>query len=789
SMSDAKVIPVRVALRTRPLIQKEIEEGSQECLQYITEANQVIIHQNKAFTFDYIFNPQVSQANVYKKAIYPLIEGIFAGYNGTVLAYGQTGSGKTYTMGSAHCVSQTQVTDDTSGIIPRVIKDIFEGINARPDCEFLVKVGYVEIYKEDVKDLLTSSRTSQNLNIRENQDGSIQIVGLTEVMVSSPEETLEYMEKGNCARSVASTAMNATSSRSHAIFTIILESRSLNDPDESTCSKFHLVDLAGSERAKRTKAKGDRLQEGIKINAGLLALGNVINALGEDHPHIPYRVSKLTRLLQDSLGGNSLTVMIACASPADSNVEETLNTLRYADRARKIKNKAIVNRDPQKAEMATLRKEVQQLRLKLLQTQGTTSCVEVTKHSPELQTRVNKLEVEKEELVKEMHKLLDSNAEMCEKVISIEMTRDLLCTKLQTFQDEATKVTDDAHNISIAEQALMEDDLKEMLQRFRSLRNKLMEVEVKTLSNGTQETICDQTADGKESSVVESESDKTLKSEHILRTAKMANQLQDLNKALAMKEELAKRMCSSEENIGAIKHEYESRLAKLDSDITELQAERDGLMAALEAAKKSKENHKLSEQRRIRLLDLENQIKTLKNEKKEKEKVKKLKAQGDEKITRLNSEIHAIKTSRVKLMKQIKEESSKYQQWKKEKEREVKQLKEKDRKRQYEIVRLERDYTKQKNVLRRKTEEAAASNRRLKEALGRQQSAAAKRQQPQSRVDAGSTKMKAWLEDDIEIAVCSKQAKRHYDILEQDLKDVRGELEKTIASVSPSKRV
>uniref|UniRef100_H2Z1R5 Kinesin-like protein n=1 Tax=Ciona savignyi TaxID=51511 RepID=H2Z1R5_CIOSA len=610
------------------------------------------------------------------------------------------------TMGSAHCVSQTQVTDDTSGIIPRVIKDIFEGINARPDCEFLVKVGYVEIYKEDVKDLLTSSRTSQNLNIRENQDGSIQIVakmpphtplhasknplsnppGLTEVMVSSPEETLEYMEKGNCARSVASTAMNATSSRSHAIFTIILESRSLNDPfqllltpyklhysfgrDESTCSKFHLVDLAGSERAKRTKAKGDRLQEGIKINAGLLALGNVINALGEDHPHIPYRVSKLTRLLQDSLGGNSLTVMIACASPADSNVEETLNTLRYADRARKIKNKAIVNRDPQKAEMATLRKEVQQLRLKLLQTQGTTSCVEVTKHSPELQTRVNKLEVEKEELVKEMHKLLDSNAEMCEKVSE----------DINTIREE-------------------------------------------TLSNGTQETICDQTADGK----VESESDKTLKSEHILRTAKMANQLQDLNKALAMKE-LAKRMCSSEENIGAIKHEYESRLAKLDSDITELQAERDGLMAALEAAKKSKENHKLSEQRRIRLLDLENQIKTLKNEKKEKEKVKKLKAQGDEKITRLNSEIHAIKTSRVKLMKQIKEESSKYQQWKKEKEREVKQLKEKDRKRQYEIVRLERDYTKQKNVLRRKTEEAAASNRRLKEALGRQQSAAAKRQ-------------------------------------------------------------
>uniref|UniRef100_F6Z2U1 Kinesin motor domain-containing protein n=1 Tax=Ciona intestinalis TaxID=7719 RepID=F6Z2U1_CIOIN len=793
-MSDAKVIPVRVALRTRPLIQKELDEGSRECLGYVTEANQVIINGNKAFTFDYVFDPKVNQATVYTKSIAPLIDGIFAGYNGTVLAYGQTGSGKTYTMGSAHCVSQTDVTDLTSGVIPRVIKDIFEGIKSRQNFEFLVKVSYVEIYKEDVQDLLCSSRTHQNLNIREKSDGSMQIMGLSEVLVSSPTETLEYMEVGNSARSTGSTAMNSTSSRSHAIFTIVLESRSLSDPDEHTCSKFHLVDLAGSERIKRTKAQGDRLQEGIKINAGLLALGNVISALGEEHSHIPYRVSKLTRLLQDSLGGNSLTVMIACISPAESNVEETLNTLRYADRARKIKNKAVVNRDPQKAELVSLRKEVQQLRLKLLQTQGTTSCVEVAKDSPKTQEKVNKLETEKEQLLKEMQKLVDSNTEMCEKAITVEMIRDELCTKLEALQEEATKVTDDSHNISIMEQELAEEEQKGMLQRFRALRKHLLDMQVynEILANSISDSVCEQTltTENKLLDETEAETDKTAKTEHILRTAKLTNQLQDLSKALALKEELAKRMCSNEENMGAIKLEYEARLTKLDKELMDLHNERDGLALALEAAKKSSENKKLSEQRRLRLLELETQIKNLKAEKKEKEKVTKLKVQSDEKIKKLNKEIQSMKTNRVKLMKQIKEESTKYQQWKKAKEREVKQLKEKDRKRQFEIVRLERDFVKQKNVLRRKTEEAAASNKRLKEALSRQQNAAAKRQQSQSRsLDAGSTRMKAWLEEDIEIAVCAKQAKKHYDILVQDLKEVEEELDEVISTESPSKRV
>merc|ERR1719411_597505 len=164
--------------------------------------------------------------------------------------------------------------------------------------------------------------------------------------------------------------MNAHSSRSHAIFTLTVISNPKNLPSAKTSAKFHMVDLAGSERQKKTKAKGDRLKEGININMGLLSLGNVISALGEENrganSHIPYRDSKLTRLLQDSLGGNSHTLMIACVSPADSNLEETISTLRYADRARKIKNKPIVNKDPRNEELSRLRNQVQQLQMQLL---------------------------------------------------------------------------------------------------------------------------------------------------------------------------------------------------------------------------------------------------------------------------------------------------------------------------------------------------------------------------------------------------------------------------------------
>ena len=200
------------------------------------------------------------------------------------------------------------------------------------------------------------------LQVREQTDGTTTISDLSTHPVKSAREVLERLALGNTHRSVGATEMNAVSSRSHACFTIQLEQQNKSIPEDSKCSMLRLIDLAGSERLKRTKAEGQRKEEGVQINMGLLCLGNVISALSDGLQHVPYRDSKLTRILKDSLGGNSHTLMIACVSPADTNYEESLNTLRYADRARKIKNKAVINRDPVQAELISLRKELQMLR-------------------------------------------------------------------------------------------------------------------------------------------------------------------------------------------------------------------------------------------------------------------------------------------------------------------------------------------------------------------------------------------------------------------------------------------
>ncbi|KJH40209.1 kinesin motor domain protein [Dictyocaulus viviparus] len=222
---------------------------------------------------------------------------------------------------------------DMRGIIPRLVDAIFQEISEYDvDMKFKVSVSMLEIYDEKVHDLLTSFR--EPLQVRE-QGGSVFVQGLSKNYVQNLAETMAQLEKGGSQRSKGQTAMNAQT-------IMIIWS------DNGFTAKLHLVDLAGSERLKKTQAEGTRKMEGIRINEGLLALGNVISALSESGNirHIPYRDSKITRLLQDSLGGNSYTVMIACVSPADSNAEETLSTLRYADRAKKIKNKPVVNIDP-----------------------------------------------------------------------------------------------------------------------------------------------------------------------------------------------------------------------------------------------------------------------------------------------------------------------------------------------------------------------------------------------------------------------------------------------------------
>jgi len=273
--------------------------------------------------------------------------------------------------------------ENQRGIIPRVIDHIFDTVNSNKNkYDYLIRVSYIEIYNENLKCLLSPK---SSVALREHESKGVIVVGAKEEIVESSTDMYRCLETGALYRTTGSTLMNQHSSRSHSIFTIFLEKRakdsnSANDSESLrdspyTTAKFHLIDLAGSERNKRTNTTGIRFKEAIQINCGLLALGNVISALGDEKKrrkitHVPYRDSKLTRLLQNSLGGNSKTLMLACVSPADSNFEETLNTLKYAHRTRNIKNKPIVNRDPHAAELTRMKMQIQSLQAQLRKQQN-----------------------------------------------------------------------------------------------------------------------------------------------------------------------------------------------------------------------------------------------------------------------------------------------------------------------------------------------------------------------------------------------------------------------------------
>ncbi|KAI9995996.1 hypothetical protein PInf_013174 [Phytophthora infestans] len=401
---------VKVCVRIRPLGSKEKHEQTKSCIRIaasfdglssnITSASsrdgstrgpqQLIVGKDRAFTFDNVLGVTSSQMETYRLCVAPLVQGFLDGYNATVLAYGQTGTGKTHTMaGTGFDGRGREKNGELQGIIPRVIKAVFKklqheekGDNQRRS-DHTLRVEYVEIYNEELRDLLHPETTSKQLAIREDGEGNIVIAGVKSEPADSMEAVFRHLVVGGASRVTGSTLMNEHSSRSHAIFSLLLEQRDLTSGTRRF-SKFHLVDLAGSERAKRTGAVAGRFKESVSINQGLLALGNVISALGDDKRrigtaggtvHVPYRDSKLTRLLQDSLGGNARTLMIACVSPASVNFEETLNTLKYANRAKNIKNKPIVNdrvaseeeRQRNDLEMTRMREEIANLQTQLQQ--------------------------------------------------------------------------------------------------------------------------------------------------------------------------------------------------------------------------------------------------------------------------------------------------------------------------------------------------------------------------------------------------------------------------------------
>ncbi|XP_032532487.1 kinesin-like protein KIF27 isoform X6 [Chiroxiphia lanceolata] len=362
-------IPVKVAVRVRPLLSKEILHNHQVCVRLVPNAKQIIIGKDHVFTFDFVFGKSSTQEEVYTVCIKPLLVSLTEGYNATVFAYGQTGSGKTYTIGGDHIAS---VAVDEKGIIPRAIQELFQHISENRNINFYVKVSYIEVYKEELRDLLELETSVKELHIREDEKGNTVIVGAKEFQVECADEVLSLLESGNAARRTGTTQMNEHSSRSHAVFTISICQKQSAESQKNTdaardliASKFHFVDLAGSERVAKTGNTGERFKESIQINSGLLALGNVIRALGDPKRksvHIPYRDAKITRILKDSLGGNAKTVMITCISPSSLDFDESLNSLKYANRAKNIRNKPVVNYNPEKDRIDEMELEIRLLR-------------------------------------------------------------------------------------------------------------------------------------------------------------------------------------------------------------------------------------------------------------------------------------------------------------------------------------------------------------------------------------------------------------------------------------------
>ncbi|KAK8921291.1 Kinesin-like protein FLA10 [Platanthera zijinensis] len=742
---------VKVAVNIRPLISSEFQLGCQDCVTVVPGEPQVQIGSH-SFTYDHVYGSSALPSScIFEECIAPLVDAVFHGYNATVLAYGQTGSGKTYTMGTNFAVEGNRM-----GIIPLVMTRIFNKVDElKKDTEFLIRVSFIEIFKEEVFDLLdlhanAALRIDSNsvhakpsrppIQIRETANGGIILAGVTEAEVKSQEEMISFLMRGSQSRATGSTNMNSQSSRSHAIFTICLEQKKNADccRDESDTNdffgeiliaKFHLVDLAGSERAKRTGADGLRLKEGIHINKGLLALGNVISALGDekkrkDGGHVPYRDSKLTRLLQDSLGGNSKTVMIACISPADSNAEETINTLKYANRARNIQNKAVINRDPALIEMQKLRIQLEQLQSEVLFYRGSGAPFEELQV---LRERITLLEENNAEL----HKMLDHRQVICHQLskhaLDAQVEKDKLILKIELAR--SGKPWDEIDHMEMTQKL---DLLSGYVSRIQELETELLQYQnsynpsqsgfmdsVRTENDPILPCLDDlgHVPDGRginDSNEVEEDEKER---EHSSLQDRLDKELKELDKKLEQKEAEMKRFTKVDTSV--LRQHYEKKLMELEQEKKFLQKEIEQLRFNLANISSTSNDsaQQLKEEYLHKLTLLESQVSELKKKQEAQSQLLRQKQKSDDAAKRLHEDIQKIKSQKVQLQQKIKQESEQFRLWKASREKEVLQLKKEGRRNEYEMHKLLALNQRQKMVLQRKTEEASVATRKLKELL------------------------------------------------------------------------
>eukprot|EP00937_MAST-01D_sp_MAST-1D-sp2_P000534 g534.t1 len=751
SESAAESISVRVAVRLRPLVPSELNEGCSECLRADGDSKQVLLQNgSKQFAYDHVFDAQRSQETLYTDTAAPLVTKCLEGYNATIFAYGQTGSGKTYTMGGgfgeagASSGAVDAAVTAGSGIIPRAVQEIFAGVDKLraddPGAAVEVTVSYLELYNEQIRDLLlpaaqAAAAPAGGLDLREDAEkGGVVVAGLTHETVQSAHELLAHLARGTLRRATASTQMNAQSSRSHAICTIGVQQRGAL----FKWGKINLVDLAGSERQKRTKAAGARLKEGISINKGLFVLGNVISALGDEkkraaNVHVPYRDSKLTRLLQDSLGGNSHTLMIACCSPADSNFEETLNTLKYANRARNITCKASVNMDAGAAELHNLRQQVQLLQLQLVGGKGGAAGgagalakllgnggggggggAEIAKLQQDAALLLEQLDMEKRRRAK-LEQALEAALRDTD---SLTADRDRVRLQLEQVGGAAVAAgTGDRMGV-----------LDEQLATIRDLRNQLAQVA------GTAGAGVGEGGDngGESGGAVADETE----SEFSQQQRAFAEGLQSLSASLEQKEALLKTLTTNENNMQALcgggagggggvgGGGSEKSQQTLQAQVNKLTRERDMLEDRLRDAAMSVaiSPHEMmqQQQQRGRLKLLEVKLTQAKAKLQEMARLRRLKDQGDANVCRLRREIDDAKRRRAELQRRMKDAAVAHRQESKARQHELGQVQRKDRQKQLQLRNLQLLHARQSSVLQRKEEQVAAVTKRMRALLDKQ---------------------------------------------------------------------
>uniref|UniRef100_A0A8C3TM96 Kinesin family member 21A n=1 Tax=Chelydra serpentina TaxID=8475 RepID=A0A8C3TM96_CHESE len=756
-------------VQIRPQLAKEKIEGCHICTSVTPGEPQVFLGKDKAFTFDYVFNIDSQQEEIYDQCVEKLIEGCFEGYNATVFAYGQTGAGKTYTMGTGFDVN---MTEEEQGIISRAVKHLFKCIEEKkqaaikqelPSPEFKVNAQFLELYNEEVLDLFDTTRDidaknkRSNIKIHEDSTGGIYTVGVTTRMVNGEAEMIQCLKLGALSRTTASTQMNVQSSRSHAIFTIhlcqtrvcsaidtvcITDLQYFTNEFETLTAKFHFVDLAGSERLKRTGATGERAKEGISINCGLLALGNVISALGDKSKkatHVPYRDSKLTRLLQDSLGGNSQTVMIACVSPSDRDFMETLNTLKYANRARNIKNKVMVNQDRASQQINGLRSEIARLQMELMEYKtgkriidedGMESVNDMFHENAMLQTENNNLRVR----IKAMQETVDALRARITQLMSDQANQILaragITAKLLLFTKllESEAVNENLRrNLSRASTRpsyfggpsafsasvlSSEKETLEILDIAKKDLEKLKKKEKKKKKSDHEDEEEDEDEDD-DMEVVESsdESDSDLEEKENYQ-ADLAN----ITCEIAIKQKLIDELENSQRRLQTLKKQYEEKLMMLQHKIRDTQLERDQVLQNLGSVESCSEEKakKIKSEYEKKLQTMNKELQRLQTAQKEHARLLKNQSQYEKQLKKLQQDVTEMKKTKVRLMKQMKEEQEKARMTESRRNREIAQLKKEQRKREHQLRLLEAQKRNQEVVLRRKTEEVTALRRQVR---------------------------------------------------------------------------